>query len=55
MGVNAQQTLAFHQLLAVWNRREDARAAGDLPALSVARAQLDEQRSHMRNTLTGMR
>jgi hypothetical protein len=55
LGVNAQQTLAFHQLLSVWNRREDARSAGDLPALSTARAQLDEQRMHMRNTLTGIR
>ena len=53
--MNAQQTLAFHQLLSVWNRREEARSAGDIPALSTARAQLDEQRSHMRNTLTGIR
>jgi hypothetical protein len=53
--VNAQQNLAFHRLLSVWNRREDARTAGDLPALSTARAQLDEQRAHMRNALTGIR
>ncbi len=50
--MNAQQTLAFHQLLSVWNRREDARSAGDIPALSTARAQLDEQRAVMRTMLT---
>ncbi len=52
--MNAQQNLAFHQLLAVWNRREEARTAGDIPALSTARAQLDEQRAAMR-TVFGIR
>ena len=53
--MNAQQTLTFHKLLSVWNRREDARAAGDLAALSNARAELDEQRALVRATFTGLR
>jgi hypothetical protein len=49
--MNASQTLAFHRLLAAWNRREDARSAGDLAALGSARLDLEAQRANMRATL----
>lgn len=46
-GVNAQQTLAFRELLAAWNRREDARAQKNFQVLASSRADLEDARTRM--------
>ena len=48
--VNAQQTLAFRDLLAAWNRREDARSQNNFRALASARADLEDARAKMHLT-----
>ena len=53
--MNALQNHAFGQLLAAWNRREQARSAGDLRHLGDARIELDRARADMRSALTGLR
>mgnify|MGYP000930404088 CR=1 FL=1 len=45
--MNAQQTLAFRQLLSAWNRREDARSENNVAALASARMELEQARNHM--------
>lgn len=50
--VNAQQTLAFRELLAAWNRREDARSQSNFSALASARADLEDARTKLHLTLT---
>lgn len=49
--VNAQQTLAFRELLAAWNRREDARSQSNFRALASARADLEDARTKLHLTL----
>jgi hypothetical protein len=49
--MNAQQNFAFAELVRAWDRREVARMAGDIRALSDARMRLDAERAHMRSTL----
>ena len=46
--MNAHQTLAFSQLLAAWNRREDARGHHDLRELAATREELEIARTNMR-------
>lgn len=48
--VNAHQTLAFRELLAAWNRREDARHQHNYRALASARADLEDARAKMHLT-----
>ena len=50
--MNAQQTLAFRELLAAWNRREDARSQSNFRALASARADLEDARTKLHLTLT---
>ncbi len=52
--MNAQQTTAFRDLVRVWNRREDARSAGNIRDLSRASADLEHQRGVTR-TMLGLR
>ena len=50
VNVNAQQTLAFRDLLAAWNRREDARNQNNFRALAAARVDLEDARAKMHFT-----
>lgn len=52
--MNAQQNYAFSELVRVWNKREDARHAGNIRALNEASVQLDQQRS-LTHAMLGLR